>query len=86
MNQRTTIILFIALAVLGGIAYYLNTNPEAAGKTPTPTAAASERLWEVAGETGEVKAFSVIDNVNNVTFTAEHGWRRSKSTPRAPGN
>ncbi len=72
MNQRTTIILFVALAVLGGIAYYLNTNPEAAGITPTPTVGDSERLWDVASGTGEVKAFSVIDNVNNVTFTAEH--------------
>lgn len=70
MNQRTTIILFIALAVLGGIAYYLNVNPEAAGKTPTP--GGSERLWDVVSGAGEVKAFSVIDNVNNVTFTAEY--------------
>ncbi len=85
MNQRTTVILFIALVVLGGIAYYLNANPEADGKTPTPSAAASERLWEVASGAGEVKAFSVIDNVNNVTFTAEYlvGGTFKIDAPRA---
>ena len=70
MNRRTTWILIGALAILGALAYYLNTNPDAfSTATPTPTTSAEPTtLWSL--DTANVLSFSVVDNVNKVTFGA----------------
>ncbi len=70
MNRRTTWILLVALAILGALAYYLNTNPDAfSTATPTPTTSAEPTtLWSL--DTANVLSFSVVDNVNKVTFSA----------------
>lgn len=70
MNRRTTWILIGALAILSALAYYLNVNPDAfSTATPTPTASAEPAtLWSL--DTANVLSFSVVDNVNKVTFSA----------------
>ncbi len=70
MNRRTTWILIGALAILGAFAYYLNTNPDAfSTATPTPaTSAEQATLWSL--DTANVLSFSVVDNVNKLTFSA----------------
>lgn len=70
MNRRTTWILIGALAILGTFAYYLNTNPDAfSTATPTPTSSAEPTtLWSL--DTANVLSFSVVDNVNQLTFSA----------------
>lgn len=69
MNRRTTVTLLIALALLAGIAYYLKSNPNAAGATPTPTVdRVGQVLWTV--DVTQLASFSVTDSSNGATFEA----------------
>lgn len=68
MNRKTTVILLVVFAVLGGIAYYLNTNPEAAGKTPTPTFPVSSLVWELTDR--PLIGFRVVDHSAGAAFAA----------------
>lgn len=83
MNRRTTIILLAVFVVLGGIAYYLNANPEAAGRTPTPTLGAPPKVWQL--ESNNIKSVTVIDRVRNVTFSAavdeQEAWTITQPSP-----
>ena len=71
MNRRTGLLLLVAIAVLGGIAYYINVNPDvAASPTATPGLAASESkpLWQF--DPSQVTALTVADSATAVTFSA----------------
>ena len=89
MNRRMTYILVGVFVVLAGIAYYLSLNPEAAGQTPTPTfgSPAQTMLWQL--DPANVASFSVVDNVQQVKFTAAvdaNGvWNIIQPTP-GPGS
>lgn len=70
MNRRTGIILLIAIAVLGGIAFYINANPEvAANPTETAVVSTSRPLWTVTS--AEITGITVADSAKGLTFVAD---------------
>jgi hypothetical protein len=70
MNRRTGVILLIAIAVLGGIAFYINANPEvAANPTETSVAVTTRPLWTVS--LPEITGLTVSDSAKGLTFVAD---------------
>jgi hypothetical protein len=71
MDRRTGIILLVTLAALGGIAYYLNLNPEVVA-TPTPTSGftspTQSPLW--AFDSTQISSLTVVDTAQSLTFRA----------------
>lgn len=72
MNRRTGVILLVMIAVLGGLIYYLNLNPDVANK-PTPTSppladTTESRLWAI--DPSQVESLTVFDSAKQLTFSA----------------
>lgn len=70
MNRNTGIALLIAVAVLGGLAWYINANPDIAA-TPTPTTAVSTSrpLWLI--DATQITGITVSDSASGKTFVAD---------------
>lgn len=70
MNRRTGVILLIAIAVLGGLAFYLNANPEiAANPTETTAPTTTRPLWTLT--LPEITGITVSDSAKGLTFVAD---------------
>jgi len=73
MNRQTGLILLVCILVLGGIAYYLNLNPDVANNpTPTssvPSAPTQTQLWSI--DPAQVQALTVFNATTQVTFKAQ---------------
>jgi len=71
MNRRTGLVLLFTIAVLGGLIYFLNVNPDVANK-PTPTTAAEApagtALWTV--DATKIEQFTIVDLTKQATFDA----------------
>lgn len=71
MNRRTGLVLLFTIAVLGGLIYFLNVNPDVANK-PTPTTASGELtntyLWTV--DPTQITGIKIVDLVKGTTFNA----------------
>lgn len=73
MTRRTAAVLLVVIAVLGGLIYFLNVNPQVANN-PTPTGAAAvpgatpTYVWNI-DPTG-VNGITVTDLTKNIVFNA----------------